>query len=329
MSEGMMSNKSRHQPIIWDSTGNPAAVVAAMEWAGIFIFGAILLSDLTKSGNLEKTANAANQKLAVETQEELWKQYEKKWPEAKSLTEFSSISSVYEKLSNIKSSVKALPEGAQNDLEIIADFNRYCSRGPWGVALAEARSNGSPDESDVEALGEAILALEAKSAMALRKMGLPPIARPSKISEASKASITSKSSSAPTFGGPSASMTKSANVSSSSISSAGSPEVETAQKILTALGFDTKGIDGKIGNNTRSAILAFQKKNGLPATGNLDSATMAKLRSMAPASLAASLGGESKGMSTGMKIGLAVAGVAAVGGLAYYFLSDDEDEVEG
>lgn len=105
-----------------------------------------------------------------------------------------------------------------------------------------------------------------------------------------------------------------------------SSEVEVAQKILTALGFDTKGIDGKLGDKTRAAIKAFQQKNGLPVTSSLDAATMAKLRSMAPASLAASLGGQSAGMSTGMKIGLAVAGVAAVGGLAYYFLSDDEEE---
>lgn len=40
---------------------------------------------------------------------------------------------------------------------------------------------------------------------------------------------------------------------------------EDMQHALTRQGFDTKGIDGQIGPNTRRAIRAWQKTNGLPA----------------------------------------------------------------
>lgn len=39
---------------------------------------------------------------------------------------------------------------------------------------------------------------------------------------------------------------------------------------LTQLGFDTKGVDGQIGPNTRRAIRAWQKNNGLPADGYME-----------------------------------------------------------
>jgi lytic murein transglycosylase len=39
------------------------------------------------------------------------------------------------------------------------------------------------------------------------------------------------------------------------------------QRRLTALGFDTQGTDGVIGNNTRAAISAYQARRGLPVTG--------------------------------------------------------------
>jgi lytic murein transglycosylase len=39
------------------------------------------------------------------------------------------------------------------------------------------------------------------------------------------------------------------------------------QTKLTARGFDTQGTDGVIGDNTRSAIRAYQARNGLPVTG--------------------------------------------------------------
>ena len=39
---------------------------------------------------------------------------------------------------------------------------------------------------------------------------------------------------------------------------------------LTELGFDTKGVDGQIGPNTRKAIRAWQKNNNLPADGYME-----------------------------------------------------------
>ena len=39
---------------------------------------------------------------------------------------------------------------------------------------------------------------------------------------------------------------------------------------LTQLGFDTKGVDGQIGPNTRKAIRSWQKNNGLPADGYME-----------------------------------------------------------
>ena len=53
------------------------------------------------------------------------------------------------------------------------------------------------------------------------------------------------------------------------------------QRWLTDLGLETRGTDGNFGRNTRSAILAFQRRNGLPATGYLDSASLARLRDAA------------------------------------------------
>ena len=66
------------------------------------------------------------------------------------------------------------------------------------------------------------------------------------------------------------------------------------QRWLTELGLETRGTDGSFGRNTRNAILAFQRRNGLPATGYLDSASLARLRdaaaeiaALAPAPVAA------------------------------------------
>ena len=50
------------------------------------------------------------------------------------------------------------------------------------------------------------------------------------------------------------------------------------QRRLTAAGFDTQGTDGVIGNNTRSAILAYEAANGLPQTGEATAALLARLR---------------------------------------------------
>jgi lytic murein transglycosylase len=49
------------------------------------------------------------------------------------------------------------------------------------------------------------------------------------------------------------------------------------QRRLTAKGFDTEGSDGVIGPKTREAIRAYQKREGLPATGNPSMALLARL----------------------------------------------------
>lgn len=54
-------------------------------------------------------------------------------------------------------------------------------------------------------------------------------------------------------------------------------EVAEAQRHLAALGFNCGSADGKLGPRTRSAILEFQKKHSLAATGDADSATLAAL----------------------------------------------------
>ncbi|MBA5779157.1 SEL1-like repeat protein [Stappia sp. F7233] len=46
--------------------------------------------------------------------------------------------------------------------------------------------------------------------------------------------------------------------------------VLTAQKLLARLGFDPGTADGQIGPKTRDAVIAFQKREGLPATGTID-----------------------------------------------------------
>lgn len=50
------------------------------------------------------------------------------------------------------------------------------------------------------------------------------------------------------------------------------------QQALQKAGFNPGPIDGKMGKKTRTAIKAFQKKNGLKATGRLNKATSAKLK---------------------------------------------------
>jgi peptidoglycan hydrolase-like protein with peptidoglycan-binding domain len=53
--------------------------------------------------------------------------------------------------------------------------------------------------------------------------------------------------------------------------------VRKIQRQLTVRGFDPKGIDGGYGNNTRKAVRAFQRENGLPATGDVTVPTWRKL----------------------------------------------------
>jgi membrane-bound lytic murein transglycosylase B len=56
-------------------------------------------------------------------------------------------------------------------------------------------------------------------------------------------------------------------------------EVQEIQRRLTALGFDTHGTDGRVGNDTTAAVRAFQRKVGLvPADGYAGLKVLARLR---------------------------------------------------
>ncbi len=55
------------------------------------------------------------------------------------------------------------------------------------------------------------------------------------------------------------------------------PVVKTAQRKLLDLGYDVGLVDGLIGPRVRKEVRAFQEQNGLPMTGELDSATLSKL----------------------------------------------------
>jgi peptidoglycan hydrolase-like protein with peptidoglycan-binding domain len=56
-------------------------------------------------------------------------------------------------------------------------------------------------------------------------------------------------------------------------------EVQEIQRRLTALGYDTGGTDGRVGNDTMSAIVGYQKKVGLaPADGYAGLKLLARLR---------------------------------------------------
>lgn len=56
-------------------------------------------------------------------------------------------------------------------------------------------------------------------------------------------------------------------------------EVQEIQRRLTAMGFDTGGTDGRVGNATRLAVRAFQQKFGmLPADGYAGKALLTRLR---------------------------------------------------
>jgi peptidoglycan hydrolase-like protein with peptidoglycan-binding domain len=55
--------------------------------------------------------------------------------------------------------------------------------------------------------------------------------------------------------------------------------VQEVQKRLTAAGFDTAGVDGRVGLDTMRAIAAFQRKVGIsPADGYAGLKELARLR---------------------------------------------------
>jgi hypothetical protein len=59
--------------------------------------------------------------------------------------------------------------------------------------------------------------------------------------------------------------------------------VRTAQAWLTYLGYSPRGVDGLVGDGTRTAAIAFQKHEGLPVTAELDDKTLLALQGAAAA----------------------------------------------
>ncbi|MBI3436076.1 MAG: lytic murein transglycosylase [Proteobacteria bacterium] len=56
-------------------------------------------------------------------------------------------------------------------------------------------------------------------------------------------------------------------------------EIKETQRLLTALGFDTKGADGRVGSDTMRAVRAFQQRVGIdPADGYAGLRELARLR---------------------------------------------------
>ncbi|KMK65812.1 lytic murein transglycosylase [Puniceibacterium sp. IMCC21224] len=53
---------------------------------------------------------------------------------------------------------------------------------------------------------------------------------------------------------------------------------QTLQSLLTARGFDTKGVDGRIGPNSIAAVRAFQKSEGVAPDGYASQSLLARLR---------------------------------------------------
>ena len=55
-------------------------------------------------------------------------------------------------------------------------------------------------------------------------------------------------------------------------------DVRAAQVRLTYLGFNPRGVDGLLGDGTRTAIIAFQKARSINVTADLDARTMDELK---------------------------------------------------
>ena len=56
--------------------------------------------------------------------------------------------------------------------------------------------------------------------------------------------------------------------------------IREVQMLLAKLGFDPGPADGVMGEKTRDAIAAFQKRAGLPVSGNVDTELMDALRAV-------------------------------------------------
>lgn len=79
------------------------------------------------------------------------------------------------------------------------------------------------------------------------------------------------------------------------VSAQAAADVERAQKALKQMGHDPGPVDGVMGAQTSAALKAYQKKQGLSVTGQLDAETAAKLGEPAGASApSAATGGDTK-----------------------------------
>lgn len=76
--------------------------------------------------------------------------------------------------------------------------------------------------------------------------------------------------------------------SSSSDMKSGSDKVKAVQQALKDKGHDPGDVDGKMGPKTQAALRDYQQKEGLKATGRLDSETAAKLGVQAKADTSSS-----------------------------------------
>jgi len=52
---------------------------------------------------------------------------------------------------------------------------------------------------------------------------------------------------------------------------------ESVQTLLNELGYSVGTADGQVGARTRTAIIAFEKANGLPETGRINTALVDQL----------------------------------------------------
>jgi peptidoglycan hydrolase-like protein with peptidoglycan-binding domain len=88
---------------------------------------------------------------------------------------------------------------------------------------------------------------------------------------------TTTSASATSTTGASSTAAATSTSTSATATTVSDPTVRAHQEKLSALGYWLGAIDGQLGSMTAHAVTAFQKAEGLPRTGQLDAATVARL----------------------------------------------------